>query len=1090
MMAEQQHTVSEMTAGQAAARLLRTHISELENDWLERARQCTPSGGLDVLIRQPDAREHFMQLLPLLLDYLEEPTAGHWEQRLKNWTNAGETRGYPLSALIRACLLWKDTLAYFFDHAEQVDSDLLVQMAGVVGATIDELVFLIADLSYHVVSQVVLGAQAPLDHEQLAHYAEQLRTAAQRRTEEIAALTRITTAITGPPDLDRIIQVVAFELAKFYPFDRLALLLRQAESDSYSTRAFSVDGSSTQDHTTVSPVAGSAVEWVEIHRDVVLEEDLEQSVMFPHDQALRDQGFRSCVYVPLYAKEQVIGALHLASRTPRAYSNGGIGLLQEIAEELAVAVERWRLYELEQKRVGELDIINEIGKMAVATFDLPALLNFAAREICEHFSYYDVSIFLTDPGSGDLVLAAQSGAYTSITPPGYRQKIGMGLVGWAAQHGETVVVNDVSKDPRRIIAFPGEVVDGSEICVPFFTDQQVAGIINIECDEINAFDRADVAMLETVAGLLSKAAQNARLYQQTRELTEFRQSIISTIPSGVLVLDEALRVREANRSFCESHQMEGEQIVGRTLSELFSRESLEGTNLEECLRHVLASGEPVSLRNVRHTVPNRSPEIVNLYLTRLQSGSQPRALLVEEDVTENVESFYRLSILRQINEAIQGTLDLDTLFHQVLTCVTAGPALGFNRAFVLLVDKEENVLQGQMGVGPASLEDAIKIWQNIDREHRSLSDLLAQTSYLANKEQLPLYPLARRMRFPLDAFEQLPVVALRDKKPYVVRDPQNDPRVHPRLAELMGSTEFICVPLVAKDEAVGVILADNLYNRQPITEQRVEMLAIFANHAGLALENADAYANLANQMRKLEQAYKRLEETQEQLVRSEKLAAIGEVAAHVAHEIRNPLVTIGGFARSILRTLGPDHRSTKAAQIIVDEVARLEKILASVMDFTKPSTPWYAVTDIHQVLDQTLTLLTEQIESNNIAVVRDYGPDITPLQVDPEQMKQAFLNVLKNAAESIERQGRITISTRREDREVRISIQDTGKGMPPEVIKKLFSPFFTTKEDGTGLGLAVTQKIIENHNGRITVSSKSNIGTVFNIFLPLPSKKA
>ena len=1089
-MTDPTNTVSELTVGQAAARLLRERAVELESDWSERARQCAPSGGLDVLVRQPEAQEHLCRLFSLFLQNLEDPSTANWEQQLKTWTNMAESRGYPLSALVRACLLWKDTLAFFYDRLENSDAELLVQMAGAVGAAIDEQIFYITDLSYHVASQVVMGAEpAAVGQEQLTAYTDQFRRAAERRTEEIAALTRITTAITGPPDLDRVFQVVAFELAKFYPFDRLAIMLKQPTADSYSIQAFSVDGSSSHAQVSIAPLTGSALECVEARRQIVIEANLEEHVLIEQHRALLEQGLKSSACVPLFAKEQVIGALQLASRQPHAYLEANTSLLQEIAEELAVAVERARLYALERKRVGELEIINEIGKMAVATFDLPSLLNFTAREIREHFSYYDVSIFLVDRGHGEVVLAAQNGAYTTITPPGYRQKFGVGLVGWTAEHGETVVANDVTKDPRRIIAFPGEIVDGSEVCIPFFAEQQVAGIINVECDMVNSFDPTDIATLETVAGLLSKASENARLYQQTRELTEFRESIIGTIPSGVLVLDEALNVNEANPSFCDSRQTDPVQILGRPLSEFFPKDRLEETDVEHCVRRVLETGEPITLRNVRFSVPGRAPKIVNLYMTRIRSGEAARALLVEENVTENVEGFYRLSVLRQVNEAIQGTLDLDTLFHQVLTCVTAGPALGFNRAFLLLADKDENVLQGQMGVGPSSYEDALRIWHSINEQHRELSDMLAETSYLANKEKLPLYPLARRLRFSLDKFSELPVLTVHDKQAYVVSGAQNDRRVSRRLLELLGADEFVCAPLIANDEVVGVILADNLYSHQPITEQRVEMLAIFANHAGLALENAEAYANLSNQMRKLEQAYQRLEETQDRLVRSEKLAAIGEVAAHVAHEIRNPLVTIGGFARSILRTIGPEHRCTKAAQIIVDEVVRLEKILANVMDFTKPSTPWYSPTDINQVLDQTLTLLTHEIETRRVTVSKNYANDLAQVQVDAEQLKQAFLNILKNAAESIDQQGRIVITTHREHNEVRISIQDTGKGMTPEVQEKLFSPFFTTKEDGTGLGLALTQKIIENHGGRISVSSKLNVGTVFNIFVPVTHKK-
>jgi hypothetical protein len=276
---------------------------------------------------------------------------------------------------------------------------------------------------------------------------------------------------------------------------------------------------------------------------------------------------------------------------------------------------------------------------------------------------------------------------------------------------------------------------------------------------------------------------------------------------------------------------------------------------------------------------------------------------------------------------------------------------------------------------------------------------------------------------------------------------------------------------------MGVIIADNRFNRQPISEGLVRLLTTFASAAALSIANAEAYHRLEEQLQQLAEA-------RDRLVRSERLAAIGSMATHVAHEIRNPLVTIGGFARSILRGADPATACGQHSRIIVEEVMRLEKILANVMNFTKPSPPHRTEASIDQILDQTCVMLADACKSKNIEVVKEFRLGGEKTMVDAGQMLQVFLNVIQNAVDSIESSGRITITTSAEDNRVRVDVKDTGVGMSAEVQESIFLPFFTTKSDGTGLGLAVSRKIVEDHGGEMQVQSAVGVGTTFSILLP------
>ncbi len=295
---------------------------------------------------------------------------------------------------------------------------------------------------------------------------------------------------------------------------------------------------------------------------------------------------------------------------------------------------------------------------------------------------------------------------------------------------------------------------------------------------------------------------------------------------------------------------------------------------------------------------------------------------------------------------------------------------------------------------------------------------------------------------------------------------------------MIGANEFVCVPLVVKEEAIGLICADNYYSKKPITQEHVQLLSTFANHAALAIENADAYKILGEKVNQLK-------ETQERLIRSERLAVIGNMAAYVAHEIRNPLTTIGGFARSILRASSQDDQTRQNAGIIVEEVSRLERILANIMDFSKPVESVKIASQINEILENTCSLMDPYFKNGGIKLIKRFNFMVPNVVIDQTQIKQVFLNLIKNAVESMPGGGTLTLETLEEDEHVKINITDTGEGMTAEIMQNIFVPFFTTKVDGTGVGLAVSQKIVDDHSGFIKVKSSLQEGTTFSIYLPI-----
>ncbi len=226
--------------------------------------------------------------------------------------------------------------------------------------------------------------------------------------------------------------------------------------------------------------------------------------------------------------------------------------------------------------------------------------------------------------------------------------------------------------------------------------------------------------------------------------------------------------------------------------------------------------------------------------------------------------------------------------------------------------------------------------------------------------------------------------------------------------------------------------------------------------------------------------------SQERLVRSERFAAIGEAAAYVSHEIKNPLMVIGGLARQV-ENKENDPPLKEKLHIIQTEVQRLENFLGDLRDFTRPATPVMQKININEVIHEVDALMKEEAKNRGVKLLERLDPHLPPLQADPNQMKQVLLNLVKNALEAMDSGGRVVLTSGAEDNQVWFSVEDTGGGMPPEVLEKIFNPFFTTKKKGTGLGLAVIHKIVADHHGSVSVQSLPDQGTTFRIKLPVAS---
>jgi len=315
-----------------------------------------------------------------------------------------------------------------------------------------------------------------------------------------------------------------------------------------------------------------------------------------------------------------------------------------------------------------------------------------------------------------------------------------------------------------------------------------------------------------------------------------------------------------------------------------------------------------------------------------------------------------------------------------------------------------------------------------------------------------------------------------------------------------GWKHLLSVPLVVKDKVTDVlVLADKISGDAFLSNDR-KLIASIASVAAYVIENARMY-------QELDVAYEKLTSTQDMLIQTEKLANVGQISAGVAHEIRNPLTVIMGYAQLILMDMPEGAQHEEEINIIEQQAMRCADIASNLLSFAGRQKEDFAPVDINKCLTETLAIIEYQVTRSNINIIKKFDPSLPDVEANANQLIQVFLNLINNARHAMPAGGEITIRTAFDaiDSSVAVEIADTGCGIPEENIPHLFEPFFTTKEKGkgTGVGLYVSHGIIKEHNGTISVASSSvqsgkaerqltkegMPGTTFTIKLPVRQPK-
>jgi len=1014
---------------------------------------------------------------------------------------------------------------------------------------------LLADRTARVFNKDEVNTLTILSHTigSVARNAE-LYTATRKQLQKLTVLYELTRAVTSTLDLEELLRKTAEGISRM--LSARGSIIRLAEGDRLRIKSSSGLPRGIEDEMELTLGDGIAG-WVAQKGASLLVEDISK---LPDDMRVPKLDIRTAICVPLKLGDMVIGTLGVydkidAGGAPVPFDIEDLTTAEGFAGITAIAIDKSKLYATEVMRERRA---SEEKKRLDILFDS---VQGGIISLAKDYTIISANRYVEDWTS---IASAELIGHSSIDI--FHDKIGICPHCAAKATFETGEINTIMQSRgmnyAELSSYPvrnggGEVIE----CVVFIQD---------------------------ITERVLYQEETLSLYREVIQTKEYLESIIDNSADAIVTTALDGKITSWNQG--------AEKIFGFTETEAmgsvmpFVPEFLlaqEYENIEKIKRGEVLKDIETLRRKKDGTIIE-----VSLALSPIKdaAGTVIGVSGISRDISEKklvekelIRRSQELARLFFISSAMRGTLELDKLLRMVLVAVTMSDGMGFNRAILLFVDEEKNVLRGAMGVGPASPEEAWRIWDELSYQHKSMEEIMQEVMTNPLEKNSFLDRLSMGIEIPLDE-DTIMTRAVREKKYYKVKDVREEPLSDTILIQQLGTQAYAIVPLVSRDKVIGIIWVDNYFNRKEIADEDMNFLASFSNHVASAIENARLFEQVKLAEQQLENIFEsmsdmvyfnssdyviksvnkavcnkvglpasqivgrkcyeifhgttepskkcphhktvltkkayieeledphlggtfltssspifdlnnefigsvhvvrdvtELKSLQSKLVMSQKMAALGEVAAKVAHEIRNPLVSVGGFAKRLEKKL--DGNLREYATIIVKEVSRLEQILREILGFVKEVRLSRETVSLNSVVDDIIMVMASDTEDRGIRIVRDYTPGVEVF-VDLNRVKEAIMNIMTNAIQAVPGAGEISIKTYVRDAFAVLEIRDTGKGISEADLASIFNPFFTTKASGTGLGLAITHRIIQEHNGLIEVESEIGKGSLFRVFIPM-----
>ncbi len=983
---------------------------------------------------------------------------------------------------------------------------------------------------------------------------EELYRSTKDQLQKLTAIYEIAKAITSTLDLDELLRMIAEEATRL--LNARGCVIRLLEDSSLAIKASCGLPKEIEGMMTLS-IGEGLPGMVAKEGKPILVEDLSR---MPSEWKVPYLDARSVINVPLRVGERVIGTLGLYDKMGPGdviipFTSDDLSTTEGFASLSAIAIEKAKMFELELKREKEAV---EARKRLDVLFD-------------------SVQGGIITIGKDYRILSANRYIETWIGRP-IDEIVGKGCI--------EVFHKDKGICPHCVAQVTCETGEINTIT-------QMSGLNYAELTSYPIKDEGGnviecVVFIQDITDRVIYQEEMLSLYREVTQTKEYLESLIENSADAIVTTDLNGIVTSWNKGAEKIYGYDETEAIGRYLP--FVPEFLRETENEYTER--VKNGEVLKdIETLRQRKDGRMIE-VSLTLSPIKDASGEIIGIsgISRDISEKkqvekelIRRNQEMSRLFFIISAMRSTLDLDRLLRMILSAVTMGDGLGFNRAVLFLVDEDKRVLKGAMGIGPSSQEEAWKIWQRLSLEKRTLDDVMAEIEKEPSIKDSFLDRLSRGIEVPLH-IDSILTLAVKEKRPFNVSNVKGEPLSDPVLIQQLGTEAYAVVPLISRDRVIGVLWVDNLFNKRPITDEDMGFLTAFSNQVAAAIESAKLFEQVSFAEAELENIFRSITDMvyftdvdytiksvnkavaerfglpeegiigrkcyevfhgmdepwkkcphhktvetkkayveeledphlggtfltstspifdmsgnflgtvhivrditeirliRERLASAERMAALGEVAAKVAHEIRNPLVSIGGFAQRLEKKL--DGNLKEYAGIISNEVKRLEEILRDILGFVREVRLTTMPVNLNDLLLNIFSLVESEIVEREIILETSLG-DLPVVRIDPERIKEALLNIVNNAIQAIVTHGKITVKTYVWDAYVVAEISDTGAGIAEKDLPFIFDPFYTTKATGTGLGLAITRRIIEEHGGMIKVESRFGEGTTMKVFLPV-----
>lgn len=441
----------------------------------------------------------------------------------------------------------------------------------------------------------------------------------------------------------------------------------------------------------------------------------------------------------------------------------------------------------------------------------------------------------------------------------------------------------------------------------------------------------------------------------------------------------------------------------------------------------------------------------------------------------------------KMNTAYLNTVELQGILQAILVGITSDDGLRFNRAFLALFSEDCRYLQGKLAIGPASPEHAGQVWGSIKEKGLHLDDILSTIRNNTITKDVEVNRIIQTLRIATEEEDHVLLQASRTKKSILVQKGWAEGcRVPEELLRLLGESSFVVVPLFSPSKALGVIIVDNFVTGAPISAEDINGLEIFASQASLAIEHSHLYAAMAEKIAELELVTQELEKSKDLLVAAERAATIGQMSAQLLHSIRNPLTSIGGTSRLLVKKIH-DPYIENFLQIITEESSKIEIILEDLFSFVEDTALTLGPHPLYSLVRKSLMIFYTTMKNSKIEYVLELNGLGPVLLIDENKIRQVFLHLIRNSLEAMPDGGLLRIAATEDDQYITISITDTGTGIAADTLPRVKDPFFTTKTYGNGIGLALVEQTVQAHGGTFSIHDAPGGGTQATVTLPKTS---